>query len=1042
MSDEHAPHRDGDGDTEVGVLEFRVLGPVQARREDWPLTLPGPRGRAVLAALLLDAGAVCSVSRLSEVLWDDEPPNTAVTQVQIVISRLRTALRDGDSDGERLITANRGYLLRLGDARLDLTEFRHCCQRGRQAAGHGDWDTASVCYADALRQWRGDPCQDVASPVVERMAAPLADERTAAVEQQSAVNLLAGRFDEAVDASNQALTRQPLSERLHQLLVLGHALAGRTGAALDAYRSARRVLDDDLGVAPGHDLAQAQLDTLRATPRHSLDLIREWFPGAGTTPPTPAPTAAPMCQLPADLSDFVGREAELDRLAALLDTSGGAAGPRVVSLYGMAGVGKTTLALRAARTLTTEFGNGCLYVELRGADADNRTPYKVLGSLLRSLGMSTSAVPADLDARQALYRSMTAEAGLLVVVDDAWDERQVRPLVPGSPAAAVLVTSRRPLSALDNVATMRLDVAPMDDALQLLENVLGRCRNTVHEPDARRIVALCERLPLAIRLAAARLAQRGTAGLAWLADRLTDEQGRLDQLAVGDRGIRSSLAASYRRLPTDAARLLRSLSLLPAQPLPAWLLDAALGEPAGRAEGLLDTLLELQFVQLAQGPAGDHRYRMHDLVRLFVGERCREEDGQAERSAAIQRAYHQLILLAGAADAAIAGREYPTPVVADHGAAPGARGLEFFDAERDLLASAVGHASELAWPDVAWRLAAVGTNAATQRGFIGEWRVAVGTALECLDRCDAHNEAGRAALQLAHGMLHRAHGETRLELPALRAARLHYRRLGDDVRAGVAATEIGVVARVTGRRTVARAAAQWALQHLQPEGPPQLLARVYLSMGNLDAGGRGAAESALRYYDLAEAGFRAGHDRTGLANTLSCRGLLLMSLDRLGEAVDQLRAARAILAQCDDAFGQAMVACTLAIVYRQIGRLDEAYELAIGSLGIMSALQNPYGVARANNVCGAVLIDMGHPRAAIEHLENSVAARRRMGTPLSLARSLFMLAMADAGVGDTERGRQQAIEAHSLYQQSGHNAATDVARWLADDANGVGSVAW
>ncbi|MGW4519859.1 BTAD domain-containing putative transcriptional regulator [Amycolatopsis sp. NPDC004378] len=607
------------------MASFAVLGPlaIESPPGQWPV-LRGDRQRTLLAVLLLNANQHVHVDVLVEALWPERPPKSYASNLHTYLSRLRDRI-----DGLRVEHGPLGYRLRVETEELDLLVFRSAVAEGQRA---GDALAAAGHYRRALAQWRGPVLAGLHVPRLDADVARLESERLAVFEDCVDAELTAGRHGELTGELQAMITEHPLRERLAAQLMIALHRAGRQGDALEVYRRLRTTLVDELGVEPGAEARRVHAAVLR---------------GEDPVPRLPPPVW-PVCQLPPDVADFTGREAELAELTGVL---GRGDGVPVVVLSGEPGAGKSTLAVRAAHRLRARFPDGQLYVPLAGRDIGD-----VLADLLRALGVPGPAVPDDGRARAAVFRGRLTDRRVLVVLDDAVDPEHVRTLLPGTPGCAVLVTSRRRLSGLAGAHRLPLGPLSEGEAAELLNRLAG-ARVERERADAGRIIAACARLPLALRIAGSRLAIRPHLRLGELADRLEDEVRRLDELTVSDLAVRSSIALSYEGLRPPARRAFGLLGRCHLADLPAWAVTTLIGTPD--ADEAVEELVEASLLE-ARGPdpTGEGRYRMHDLVRLYAAEGPPETGGASTVLAAT-------LALADAAAARLP-RTVPMPAVA-HG---------------------------------------------------------------------------------------------------------------------------------------------------------------------------------------------------------------------------------------------------------------------------------------------------------------------------------------------------------------------------------------
>ncbi|MGK3208138.1 BTAD domain-containing putative transcriptional regulator [Amycolatopsis sp. MEPSY49] len=605
------------------MAHFGVLGPlaVEGPPGHW-VTLRGDRQRTLLAVLLLNANQHVHVDVLVEALWPEQPPKSYASNLHTYLSRLRERI-----DGLRVDHGPPGYRLRVEPDELDLLAFRAAVADGQRA---GDAVTASRHYRRALAQWRGPVLAGLHVPRLDADVARLESERLAVFEDCVDAELTAGRHGELTGELQAMITEHPLRERLAAQLMIALHRAGRQADSLEIYRRLRTTLIEELGVEPGAEARRVHAAVLR---------------GEDPVPRMPPPVW-PVCQLPPDIADFTGRDAELAELTGVL---GRDTGVPVAVLTGEPGAGKSTLAVRAAHRLRARFPDGQLYVPLSGREIG-----EVLADLLRALGVPGPAVPDDVRARAAVFRGRLADRRVLVVLDDAGDPEHVRALLPGTPGCAVLVTSRQRLSGLAGAHRLALGPLSDDEAAELLNRLAG-ARVTRERADAGRIIAACARLPLALRIAGSRLAIRPHLRLGELADRLEDEVRRLDELTVSDLAVRSSIALSHEGLRPPARRAFRLLGRCRLADLPAWAVTTLIGTPD--ADEAVEELVEASLLE-ARGPdaTGEGRYRMHDLVRLYAAEGPAVEGGSSTVLAAT-------LALADAAAARLP-RTVPMPAVA------------------------------------------------------------------------------------------------------------------------------------------------------------------------------------------------------------------------------------------------------------------------------------------------------------------------------------------------------------------------------------------
>ncbi|WP_089158137.1 BTAD domain-containing putative transcriptional regulator [Micromonospora sp. NBS 11-29] len=607
----------------AGPARISVLGPLLVTRTGQPANLGAGRHRVVLARLALTPGRPVSREELIHLLWGDAPPTSAANVVQTHVSRIRRLLEPtARPDGPPSVTlGSGGYQLRADAERLDLVAYRsRLLEAGAPALPPG---RAFELLLDALDMWRGD---DAAEDVPELSDDPLV---TALAEERVEAAVRLGRLGEVVHRQREVLPllrrlagRYPWHESLHARLVVALAASGQQAAAIDAFESVRQRLTEELGVDPGHELNEARLAVIGG----------QRDPSAGT----PAGTHGVVRprQAPAPPADFCGRAEELREIErALRYPDGGSPVVRVIS--GMAGVGKTSLALKVAWAVRRDFPDGQLYIDLRGGDDRPVAVAYALARLLKALGVEARAVPADADEAAALYRSVLADRRVLIVLDNAHNAAQIRLLLPGPGASAVLATSRNQCEDLDGAVTTLLPVFTPDEALDLLRIKLGAARIHSERGDAEALVEACGRLPIAVRLIAGRLVGRPEGALGEIVQGLTDERLRLAQLSLGDRTVTSSFAISCRALPSTAAVVFRTAALIPGEDFSAAAVAALLGAELVAVRSALDHLVAENLLQ--PGDAG--RYRYHDLLRLYALRAGATAKTPVDRTVALGRLY-------------------------------------------------------------------------------------------------------------------------------------------------------------------------------------------------------------------------------------------------------------------------------------------------------------------------------------------------------------------------------------------------------------------
>jgi len=602
---------------------FGYLGPMLIETGEVGTLAPSPRQRTVLAVLLTRAGRPVAVDELAEFVWDGKPPARAADTLRTCMMRLRRSL--GDTAGARIVTRDPGYLIEAAEDEVDALRFVRAYRDGAVAYRAGQWAAARAALAGGLALWRGDPLADVPSQLLRDAEVPALDRlRMQALQWRIDADLQLGGSEELVAELEELTSREPLCEQLQGQLMTTLARAGRVGEALAVYQRARNLLVSQLGVEPGPELKELQ----------RLILTREQVRPRAAAAGLPAARSVPR-QLPPTAKHFTGRTAELEALDAVLDQAGPEAGTATISaISGMAGIGKTTLALHWAHQVADRFPDGQLYANLGGfGPASPLTPADALCGFVGALRDPAQPAPADPDAQQALYRSLMADRRVLVVLDNARDEQQVRPLLPGSATCLTLIISRSQLVGLvatNGAIPLNVDLFTEAEARELLNRRLGPGRIAAEPAAVDQLIATCAGLPLALCIAAARAALTPKLPLKNLSTQLS--QPGLVALSSTDphADLRSVFSWSYRRLSPEAALLFRCLPLFPGPDVSAT--AAASITPAGAITGLLAELTGAHLVEEYK----PGRFRLHDLLARYAQE-CSEHEDSEDARREIQR---------------------------------------------------------------------------------------------------------------------------------------------------------------------------------------------------------------------------------------------------------------------------------------------------------------------------------------------------------------------------------------------------------------------
>lgn len=721
------------------VAEFRLLGPIEVWDAGRLIDAGQPRQRCVLAALLVDAGRLVTWETLIDRVWGEDPPAAARNALYAHITRIRQLLRQADTagGGARLERRPGGYLLAVDPDRVDLHRFRRIID---QVRGGGSSDQERVKrLREALALWRGEPLAGVAGDWAIRTRELYHGQRLYAVAAWADAEVCVGNPHSVIEPLTTLLDLYPLAEPLAAGLMRALQATGNPAGALDLYRRTRERLVEELGTDPGLELRQLHQAILRGEPTDDRAELVSPLPGRSGPPPgSPArPPLAVPAQLPLAPVGFAGRAAELARLDALATNQRAPEMP-IAAILGTAGVGKTALALHWAHRMAGRFPDGQLYVNLRGFEpaASPVDPGEAVRGFLDAFGVAPQRIPHTLAGQSALYRSVVADRRVLVVLDNARDPEQVRPLLPGGPGCFVVATSRDHLSGLlsaEGAHPITLDLLTAPEARHLFEGRLGGPRLASARAAIEDLIEECACLPLALVIMAARIARRPGMKLDALADELRRDPRKLDQFSGQDAttDVRTVFSWSYRALGHDAARLFRLLGLHPG---PDFTVDAAAclaGTTVPAARMLVSELVGTHLVTEHR----PQRFIVHDLLRAYAAELVHSGESDEERGAARQRMFDHYLRTAYAADRLLAPRRDPISLgplrpaadpllIADRD-----RALAWFLAEHQVLLAAVGHSAEVGFHERTWRLAWAMSTYLERQGHWHSWTAVQRTAL-------------------------------------------------------------------------------------------------------------------------------------------------------------------------------------------------------------------------------------------------------------------------------------------------------------------------
>ena len=1007
---------------DAGRLGFGVLGPLLVEVDGAPVTPPrSPILRGLLGVLLVGGRRSLTPGRLVELVWSERSDQIGPGSVQVGLSRLRRWLRRIDpapAPSWSLDHDGTGYRLALPAGAVDLDRFRDLAAAAGAAGEEGE---RAALLESALRLWRGPLLADV--PVLDHsdpLLRSVTEEVHTAAADLAAAAAASGRAGAALDRLGPLAAAHPLDERLEAGVIELLAADGRDAEALRRYQSYRETVAEELGVDPGERVRSAYLSVLS----------RDRDPRSGQADRDRAPAPPVPAQLPPGVPDFTGRREQVEALTRLLSARDHSP---LALITGMGGVGKTTLALHVAHRLASRFPGGTLYVRLRGPDGDPVDPARVLGGFLRAFGLGGQDVPDGLEDRTALFRTVLTGRRVLVLLDDASAEGQVRPLLPGAPGCAAVVTSRLPLDGLEGAGRVGLDVLDPGTAVALLARITGRERVDAEPEAAAEIVRLCGYVPLAVRIAGARLSHRRHRTLGWLAETLRDERHRLDELAAGDLAVRASFRLSYQRLDPVTRRLFRLLGLLEAPDFGEWVAAALLDVPYRTGLEHVEALVDAQLLTVTgTDPRGRPRLRHHDLVRLYARELAFAEEDAKAREAAVRRALGAWLALAeraaervpGPCFATITGpaRRYPLP--AEVAEALLADPMEWFDTERAALTAAVGQACALGLHAHAWEIAASTAKYMDVRSLTRDLERTHRAAMElCAAAGDRLGEAVmlRGLIDVTTWIGGDGGGEASGTSDAMGTSYEDARRLlrmFEEVgeRRGMADALVaqcwGLVAR--GEEERALETARRALRLAEETGHLGGEARAHQVMGVAYGERRPeqAAEHLQRCLELARLHGNPRFEATAM-QFLGAAHCLAGRIDIGHELlVESLR----ICQELQDRYAEAFSLLYLAKLYAALGD-DRAAPTAQSVVFLSRRHRMGHHLADALKVLGEVELGAGRYDSATAYLEESVGLWRERGWLSFLADTLRVLGTAYHRSGDDEAARKNWGEAVSVYER-------------------------
>ncbi|MFE7123064.1 BTAD domain-containing putative transcriptional regulator [Streptomyces sp. NPDC057617] len=958
-------------------LRFSVLGPVRVWRDGTLLPSGSPQQRAVLAALLLYPERTATAPQLIQAVWGDDPPAMALAAVRTYASRLRKIL-----GRDVLISKHEGYTLRIEPDALDMGRAEGLVDEAAHAGRQRYPALVRELLDAAVALWDGEPLAGIPGPFAENQRNYLTNWRLELIEERLELDLEGGAHAEVVPELTALAAQHPLRERLRELLMLALYRSGRQAEALAVYADTRRLLADELGVEPGRRLSDLQQRILAADPGLSVLTAREAVDAE-------AQVVVPR-QLPADVQDFTGRTAFVQELRDSLVSRAKASVIAISSVSGIAGVGKTALAARIAHDALEHFPDGQLYVDLQGSGNHAADPGAVLGGFLRALGTADSAVPDSLAEREALYRSLLEGRRVLILLDNARDTEQVRPLLPGPTGSATLVTSRRKIAYLPGVRHLNLDVMAPEEALELFASIVGEKRAAAERKATLDVVAACGFLPLAIRIIASRIAARPSWTIKSVAGALADERRRLDELQADDLAVRAVFEVGYQQLEPAQARAFRLLGLPDGPDISLAAASVVLDLPLDETKDLMESLVDAS--QLESTAPG--RYRHHDLVRLYARE-CAERDEQppSECESAMSRLLDFYLVTAKA----VYATDRPDDPLIEHLEPTALPGLPFrnrreardwqYDEARCLLA----HVHRSTGRDTLRRAVdlLLASRDLAESGTYGQAYTAAAESVCEAARATSDTRAevrARVCLSQAHVVAGRFEEADREAEAAMAAAIVSH----DSLSAGLVPDQQGIIALYRNRHA-----------------------------------------EAQDHFRRAIAAFRANGDRSGEASALCNLARAQLALGDAPSAIrsaeqglDMLRSMRAGLR-----VGNALYALGMALTVE--GRQERATQVLSEAVDIFKEARHPFWEGMTRFQLAEAHLAADRPARAIAPAERALNLLSEVGGDWRRANVLTVLGKGLAGIGQTARARACWTEALSIYRELESPEAEEVTQLLA-----------
>ncbi|MFG1870109.1 AfsR/SARP family transcriptional regulator [Micromonospora arborensis] len=990
-------------------MRFGILGPLRVGGGE--STVTAGRDRIVLAMLLLRPGRLVPVDELVDAVWEERPPVTARAQLQTCVSRLRRRFTELGLAPETIVTDPAGYGVRVAPTDLDAEVFARGVEAARAAVAAGRLIDARTEFRAALALWRGPALSGISSRSVRRRAHALDEQRLTALEECVDVELRLGPGVELIDELAESVDQHPLRERLRGQLMLALSSAGRQADALGAYREGRRLYAEELGIEPGAELQELHQRVLAG------DLA---LAGRESGP------IAPVRSLPRAIGDFTGRQHTLARLVKEVE-----AGARIQLIDGMAGSGKTALAVHVATALAGKYPDAQLYIDLHGhSERTPLTPAAAVATLLRQLGVPAERVPTNQDDRLALWRTELAGRRALVVLDNAASADQVTPLLPNGSQCLILITSRRRLVGVDEGRPSSLPVLDTDEAIELLGLVAGVSRVAAEPEAAAEVVRRCGHLPLAIRLAGARLAHRPRWRIADLAERLSTRPDPLAEFEAGERSVGRAFALSYAQVSPTAQRAFRLLGLHPGVRFDNSVAAVLAELPLPEAQDLLDELVDAHLVEEAE----PGRYRLHDLVREYARTLVAEPERAVERRDAIGRLLDHHLHVASAIarttelSAAYSLLATAEPIRPDLVTRVAQQGRAWLDENLAAWTTLVRLAEAEGFLSQCWQLARAGWHAQFEGGRLDELIETHTVGLRAAE--ELGDERALATMLNYLASAHYRLGNFPESIRLMERSLAIFRRLGlrNDVRNTLGNLGTSYAANFEFRRAreCYDAGAALARQMRDKEALANVLNNLSITLllwGRHDE----ALRTARRLLGIA----REIGDPRRIGNAFGHLGMVRHRMGDVEPARRLLRVALRFKQQVGSRFGEGEVLNEIATMEREAGRPERAADLHRAALVVMTEVGDRIAQCTSRNLLARAILDQGDVTSALDLHRRVLADADRLGARYEQARALLGLARCLRST-DPAAARTHLTRALFLFRQVESPDQHEVERLLAE----------